>query len=51
MFGDADPLGQGLLLVPGIEPVVIVGVAADRNNAGLRAPTDSSRRPHGSPHE
>jgi putative ABC transport system permease protein len=41
MFGDADPLGQALLLVTGTEPVVIVGVAADRNNAGLRAPTDS----------
>jgi predicted permease len=40
MFGDADPLGQTLLLVTGTEPVVIVGVAADRNNAGLRAPPD-----------
>src|SRR5688572_9966087 len=40
MFGDADPLGQSLLLVTGTEPVVIVGIAADRNNAGLRAPTD-----------
>jgi hypothetical protein len=40
MFGDTDPLGQSLLLVSGTEPVVIVGIAADRNNAGLRAPTD-----------
>jgi predicted permease len=40
MFGGADPLGQTLLLVTGTEPVVIVGVAADRNNAGLRAPTE-----------
>ena len=40
MFGDTDPLGQSLLLVTGTEPVVIVGVAADRNNAGLRAPTE-----------
>jgi predicted permease len=40
MFGDADPLGQSLLLVSGTEPVVIVGIAADRNNAGLRAPIE-----------
>ena len=40
MFGDTDPLGQTLLLVSGTEPVVIVGVAADRNNAGLRVPTE-----------
>ena len=40
MFGDADPLGQTLVLVTGTDPVVIVGVAADRSNAGLRAPTD-----------
>jgi predicted permease len=40
MFGDTDPLGQTLLLVSGTEPVVIVGVVADRNNAGLRAPTE-----------
>jgi predicted permease len=40
MFGAADPLGQSLLLVTGTEPVVIVGIAADRNNAGLRAPTE-----------
>src|SRR5688572_22424102 len=40
MFGDADPLGQTLVLVTGTEPVVIVGIAADRNNAGLRAPPD-----------
>jgi hypothetical protein len=40
MFGNANPLGQSLLLVTGTEPVVIVGVAADRNNAGLRAPAD-----------
>jgi ABC-type antimicrobial peptide transport system permease subunit len=40
MFGGADPLGQSLVLVTGTEPVVIVGVAADRSNAGLRAPTD-----------
>ena len=40
MFGDADPLGQSLLLVTGTEPVVIVGVTADRNNAGLRAPPE-----------
>jgi putative ABC transport system permease protein len=40
MFGDRDPLGQTLVLATGTEPVVIVGVAADRNNAGLRAPPD-----------
>jgi predicted permease len=40
MFGGADPLGQTLVLATGTEPVVIVGVAADRNNAGLRAPPD-----------
>ena len=40
MFGAADPLGQTLVLVTGTEPVVIVGIAADRNNAGLRAPPD-----------
>jgi putative ABC transport system permease protein len=40
MFGDVDPLGQTLLLVTGTEPVVIVGLAADRNNAGLRVPTE-----------
>ena len=40
MFGDTDPLGQQLILVTGTEPVVIVGVSADRNNAGLRAPPD-----------
>jgi putative ABC transport system permease protein len=40
MFGDTDPLGQTLILVTGTEPVVIVGVAADRSNAGLRAPPD-----------
>ena len=40
MFDDADPLGETLVLITGTEPVVIVGVAADRNNAGLRAPTD-----------
>ena len=40
MFGDADPLGQTLLLITGTEPIVIVGIAADRNNAGLRAPTE-----------
>lgn len=40
MFEDSDPLGQTLVLVTGTEPVVIVGIAADRNNAGLRAPPD-----------
>jgi ABC-type antimicrobial peptide transport system permease subunit len=40
MFAGSDPLGQTLVLVTGTEPVVIVGVAADRNNAGLRAPPD-----------
>ncbi len=40
MFGDADPLGQTLVLVTGTQPVVIVGIAADRSNAGLRAPPD-----------
>jgi hypothetical protein len=40
MFGGEDPLGRTLLLVTGTEPVVIVGIAADRNNAGLRAPPD-----------
>ena len=40
MFAEVDPLGQTLILVTGTEPVVIVGIAADRNNAGLRAPPD-----------
>jgi predicted permease len=40
MFADVDPLGQTLILVTGTEPVVIVGITADRNNAGLRAPPD-----------
>jgi predicted permease len=40
MFGDVDPIGQTLILVTGTEPVVIVGVSADRSNAGLRAPPD-----------
>lgn len=40
IFADVDPLGQTLILVSGTEPVVVVGIAANRNNAGLRAPTD-----------
>jgi putative ABC transport system permease protein len=40
MFGEADPIGRTLVLITGTEPVVIVGVAADRNNVGLRAQTD-----------
>jgi putative ABC transport system permease protein len=40
MFGEADPIGQTLVLITGAEPVVIVGVTADRSNAGLRAQTD-----------
>jgi predicted permease len=40
LFAEGDALGQTLILVTGTEPVVIVGIAADRNNAGLRAPPD-----------
>jgi predicted permease len=38
LFPDTDPLGQTLLIGGGELPFEIVGIAADRHNAGLRAP-------------
>jgi ABC-type antimicrobial peptide transport system permease subunit len=38
LFPDTDPLGQTLLLGGNELPFEIVGIAADRHNAGLRAP-------------
>ncbi len=40
LFPDTDPLGQTLLLGGNELPFQIVGIAADRHNAGLRAPAD-----------
>jgi hypothetical protein len=38
LFPDTDPLGKTLLLGGNELPFEIVGIAADRHNAGLRAP-------------
>ena len=40
LFADTDPLGKTLLLGGNELPFEIVGIAADRHNAGLRAPAD-----------
>jgi putative ABC transport system permease protein len=40
LFADTDPLGRTVLLGGSEIPFEIVGIAADRHNAGLRAPPD-----------
>jgi putative ABC transport system permease protein len=40
LFPDTDPLGKTLLLGGNELPFEIVGIAADRRNAGLRAPAN-----------